>query len=321
MRRFFLQLALVVVTCSQSAPLLAQERARVALAFRSEEPACPGRDVLMERVLARLGSNPFAETGDVVAEVTIRHVDGGLEGHVALRYPNHEELGERTLQVPTTAQCEELVHALAAVLAVVIDEAPPPVAPPSVAVTVVAAPEPAAAPPVEAPVPASPPEPLLFHAAIGVQGDVGFTPLPSLGGHLALGLGGTHWSVHIEGYVGARLASASLGEDTLDAFHFGGTLALCTRIDIVFGCVTGGAGGLQAKVNSTSNPSEQLSVYAHVGARIGLEIPLVEGLYLAPRIDVSAIPLRVGVLVDDTLLWAMSPVAGTLGVDLQARFE
>ncbi len=319
---------------SQTAPL-----ARVALTYVAHPSlACPDRRVLEERVQARLGRNPFDPSSSTRVSVALSPDPAnaqrvGIAAQLRLEAASTAgvpvTLGSRALHVDSAQECDQLVHALAAIVAVLIDEAPaeapptppppPPVAPPPVA------PPPAVpivAPVVTLPSPRQlPRSPRSVDLSVGPTVAFGLTPNPALGGSLAVAFSSTHWSLRAEGFALSPLAMATVGVDRIESFVIGGGAAACGRVAPFFACGVVQVGTFEATVPTVQTPRARNSLWVALGARVGVELPLTGRLFLVPHAELFGLPAKVEVVVAREVIWSMSPFVGSAGVDLALRFR
>jgi hypothetical protein len=300
--------------------------ARVAHAHTRGEGAesCPDEAGLQGNVIARLGYNPFEPSAPLHAVTRIER--SARKGFTATLNLGREGEPPRTRALSSTsADCRDIADSLALALALAIDpqylvREPPPPAPPAPPVASAPPPpvtEPAAAPPPApppTPPPASPPppEPVELTVYATAVGSIGLSPRANLGGAIGLGFQHRAFALYAEGRFDAP-ASVALSTGSVQTNLIIGSVLPCLQWKRIGGCVSVGVGALQVD-GRVAFGRRQTSPVVKVGLRLQYEWMFSAHVGLVARLEVSGVPTRVTVLVDQAPVWSTSPVTADVGL-------
>lgn len=298
---------------------------------------CPDEPSFRRLVVARLGRDPFVESG--ADEVTIALE---LRGSEALGRLVVARAGKRASERQLSehaSQCPALVEALATGTALAIDPvraqatsaAPPSATPPGPP----SPPPPEPAPPPTAPPPAArPAAPVRVSRPLGPEPGpavlvrvagalaLGAAPGPTMGVEAAVGLERGPFAAFLEARVETQPADAMATNATaLRATIFGGGLAPCLRLGAFLGCVVARVGVLQGLAPEVVSPNLGSSVHASVGPRLGLWSPSVGPLAFTASVELGATMVRTTLLVDGQPAWTAPALWGgvALGIGYRSR--
>ncbi len=313
---------------------VAQVQAQEArLDFESEACAAEGR--LRDLLRARLGEDRLAPGGELLFRVRIDAVEEA-EFLATIVVGEGPEAAGRVLR---SATCDDLVDAVATVIALVLDpsavlpEPPPPDEP----ATEAPEPEPVRAPEPTVERPPSPPDPpgpgpnLTASAApeepdsterasrprlvahLGLTGSAGLFPALSLGGELRVGAGLGAWTIEATGAFDTTPASTVRGSQDVRMTGWTGGVLICLRLEPWFGCLQGLGGVLQGEVEGRED-MPQTSVFGAAASRTGFLVPLGTDSPFYVMADLGLIVpfVRTRLIVDERVAWVSSPVAGRL---------
>ncbi|EYF02810.1 hypothetical protein [Chondromyces apiculatus] len=296
---------------------------------------CPGEERLRQEIMVRTGHDPFSATATRTLSVSIERLGDRLVGKI-LYLDGTTRLDERTFLVADLpCNCWSLFTYLAVAIAFTLSPlqaaqevqetpfSPPPcpVCPPGAP-----CPSPAAASPAPRASRASgdtsapPPAPGHPGLQLGIGGEFVLGCATALAG-TALVQFEPRWrdfSLPLE----ARLRFPAVGEGDqgtpLDVTIYSAAIAPCLHEGRAFACAVGELGALRLRDLERAQGTSFNPVF-FVGARMGLEVPLVDRLILQLRADLMATitpgPLELG---DDR--WRASPLSAGLGGTFMMRF-
>jgi hypothetical protein len=273
--------------------------------------ACPSREEFTAALEAQIGKRVIRAGGEQVLSVRVVKADA--------RYVAVIQIGPRRRELKSQ-DCDELTQSAATVAAVAIDPqgelahtaeparapTPPPAAAPSFAPST-ADTFAAAAPKRRASAPG-------FRLAGGLLGALAVGPSPALGFSLELGLGWRHFSLNLE--ANAYVPSLTPGSTAVSSTLAYAALSPCGHASWFVGCMRAGVGGLHGEGIGVQTPRRDLTFYAFVGARAGVEIPVYKVFYIRPLLDLMVPLTRITLALDDRPVWT-TPVAGA-ALSLQA---
>lgn len=291
--------------------------------------ACPSETELRRKIATRLGYDPFDARGPWLFRVRI---DGRR------KRPHAEIVTERGgkptgKRVLDEATCDALAETVASTVAIAIDPvaaspapappdeppppSPPPAQPPPPSRPVEAAARPT--PPADAPAERARVVPLIYLDATVA---IGRTAGLALGGRGGVGLA----------YRGLSLAGEARGEATPDAVKLtaldsaywsvlSGALVACGHKGIVQLCAVGALGTLQAKARDVTRPSLKGTLFASLGARAGVALPITADVALRANVEVGIPLIRTTFFIDGEPAWTAPAVNGTFGAGVEARFR
>ena len=129
-----------------------------------------------------------------------------------------------------------------------------------------------------------------------------------------------HWSTGIEGR--ADLPSTGGVGGHVSTWLLAGGVAPCFHLGLAFGCAVGQLGWLHGEGANVPNPNSGSDLFAAVGPRVGVEIPVTSWASLRLRADalVNLHPSKVDLNHPSTVAWTAFPITGTLGGGLAVRF-
>lgn len=296
--------------------------------------ACPDEETFrqMATVWAR-GEDPFRAGAVDAVRVVLDRSGPNYRATIALVGPDGEQRGNA--EVHTLSSCIEVAREAAssvylAVAPVTGPAAPAPRPPPA------ASPVPPPAAPVHGPAPAPPPAParrVLVQVGAGAAAVLGFSPNPSAGFGGFVGVrfqGMPAWSLSAEARADIDTAGAVVplsggGSAQPRAGFAGGTLAPCVHASWFLGCGLVTLGQVRTAAGDEPEPRGGDALYFGVGARAGVEIPII-ALPARPAIAVQVTAdglvsvVRPGVRVNGEALWQAPLAAGLFGARLVTIF-
>jgi hypothetical protein len=162
-----------------------------------------------------------------------------------------------------------------------------------------------------------------FRPVIGLDAlvSVGSAPAVSPGLSVWGRLQADRWSLGIE----ARADAPSSGQElkgTVSTWLVAGGIAPCFHLGPAFGCVVGELGLLEGTGENVQSPGSGSRLFAAVGPRVGVEIPVTTWAAIRLRADFLANLAPVSVTFDGspTAGWQPPPVTGTVGGGIAIRF-
>lgn len=263
--------------------------------------------------MARLGFDPFADDAGETVDVQVRREGAALSARVVRSGPEGEK-GRRELSSPTT-DCSELFRAVELAVAIAIDPRAGIVRPPAPVEPRAPEPAPAVVPPPPPPPVVAPekPTPIQFQIGLGPSGSLGTGPTPTFGFSLIAGFRRGLLEIDLGGRVELP-AGLQLQVGRLTTQVVVGNLSGCLAASAVRACVLGELGGLRVTSEGLTPPATQTAVMASLGVRLGLHFGVLQYLALRPFLDVAAALARTSVVADGRVVWATSPVMGTVGL-------
>jgi len=310
------------------APLHAEERPSATLDYQAD-PSCPDEATLRSDVAQRLGFDPFRSAAKASVTARITRGPGGLAADVTYDDAAGRH-GERHLTHPS--DCAELTATVALTISILIDprsltgpaRAPSGPAPTDDPTHPSVDPDPPRPTAPTAPVaPISPPRPRpgpRLRLGGGPVFSVGAGPAPVFGAAIFGGVRLPSWSLDLEGRADLpgtveRTRGVELGSSILVA-----SVVPCLHGGRVAGCLLATAGALRGEVIDGGAAQQDVTFYAAVGGRFGLELPLSgagpEGLAIRPHLDVAAPLTPTTLSVGGASAWSSPPITGALGIDL-----
>jgi hypothetical protein len=300
------------------APAGAQDRPRFRLAFQAPDE-CSDARAFRDRVVARLGYDPFDDAAESAAELTIDRDE--------TRYVAEARLSGRTRTLGPTTSCGELLTVLATTLSIAIDPLAP--EPPPVAREVGRQPEqPAAVSSSTSSTSTSstttttttelelstPEADGLDGPSFGAEAhagvSVGAAPQPMLEIDVGATIGAGDWS----GRVGARVRHALLDiavrDESIGLGLYTGHAAGCFEPLLIVVCLEVELGGYVG--DARQRRSTQTEWFLGIGARGGLRLEVAAGVALDAMLAVTATPTPLRIWLDGALAAEMLPVAGSL---------
>ena len=310
---------------------LAHGRGAAQLHFvqRVEDNRCPDEAELRRRVGAQLGYDPFDAAAPTRIEATIERKANRLYGRVIIRLEG-ATLGERELE--PTKDCEALVSALALTISVAIDPIgvardSEPRSTPSIvtpATEVIRPGEPEVAQPSSLSERRAEPAPTRASRAslrltVAPMVSVGIAPAVALGLSASIGAGWPHVSLAVEGRLDLPAsAHLSSGGDVNTSVALA-TFVPCVHVTRWIGCALASVGSMRAESSGISAPAIDYSVFAAVGVRVGIEVPISRVFAVRPQIEGQAALTRPSVELNGRTIWTAPPLAAALGVAFVAR--
>jgi hypothetical protein len=291
---------------------------------------CPAEGELRKAVAVRIGYDPFFPFAQKTVVAQVMRAPNGYRGTVQIVASDGLLRGERELST-TGDDCSELVGALALAVSIALDdldESPPAEA------------EPEPPPPRErarspdeteqapiVPLPKAPPAPVEkavrpdLAVSLGPVLSLGTAPAPVAGASLAAAIGWTSFAVRLD--VRAELpaskpipASGSVATNTLLTMA-----SACLRARVPFGCVGTGMGALFSSTESIAQTRRDRGLLFVAMVRGGINLPIVDWLYIEPAVEGGLNLLTHEVMVDGTGVHRLSPVWASVALHLGGKFE
>lgn len=304
---------------------MAAPSARLHYTRGSGAEACPDEASMRRAVDSQLGYDPFDDQASTSVEASIFRKDDRLFGRVEVIRP-HESPGKRELS-SREVDCEHLASAMALTISMAIDpmviSRPPPVAAP-VPPPLEATPRPS---PVSSPSPpevskSSPPAPrsVSFRAGITPVVSVGIAPGIAVGLDASAAVRWSHVSIGLEGRMDLpSYAHLSIGGDVNTSIQVG-ILVPCAHVDRIALCVLGAIGSMRGESTGITATNSEYVLFAAVGARVALEIPLSASFLLRPELDAFAALARPSLHLNNAVIWTTPPFSASLGLGAVVRF-
>ncbi len=289
--------------------------------------ACPEEAALRADVGARLGHDPFVDPAD--RTLTARIVKEGvlLRGSIELRDAAGAITGTRTLE-SKQLDCKELSAAMSLAIALALDPiaattpkpsaAPSPSPSPSPSPTPSPSPSPSPTPaPTPSPTPSPPPPPpSSLNASIGVLGAGGFAPRSNVGFTAGVAYRTRRWSLGAEARrdlpVTSEHATSSILAVSLLPCIVRGPLGLCGIAAL---------GAIQASGSDVTTPRSDTGLWAAVGVRLALELPIYAPIALGIHADGMAPLVRTSLRLSGTDVWTTPTFAAAVGLKIILHFE
>ncbi len=327
--RRFLVIGLGCGVLAVPSPALASEPVHARLVYNTDDPAgaCASEAEFRGKVAARLGYDPFQADAAWLFRVRVD----------ARRKPAHAEIlteqdgkstGRRALD---ETRCDALLETVASTVAIAIDPVaatpgPAPLPPPPAGTAAAARSGNVSAArdtTVASPVPkASPSAPVVPYLYLDGTGAFGRTAGTALGGRAGFGLR----------YRGVSVAGEARGEATPDAVRltaldsaywsvFSGGIVGCGDKSIFELCAVFAMGSLQAKARNVDRPSLKGTLFASVGARLGIEVPIAGEIALRANAELGIPLVRTTFIVAGEPVWTAPAGQGTFALGAEARFR
>ncbi|APR85799.1 Hypothetical protein A7982_11148 [Minicystis rosea] len=326
-----------------TAPLRAEPPRTARLAFTRGAGAerCPDEAALRKSVTARLGYDPFREDASRSITAGVTRAGSALHGDVTLNDGAGHVSGTRRLTV-TNDDCEELVASMALAISIAIDPevlfrpsppeapiAPPPRAPepaPSASAPLPSPPR-APSPPsasIPEPLPAAlpPPRPSRVRFRAGVGGVIAIGAAPAVNGGISTQVGFRHraFSAALEGRFDVPATTAAPTGGTVRAGLTTASLVPCFHASVFAACGLATVGALRGVGTGVPGAKADVTPFATLGARAGVEIPIA-GIFAADLHGDLAVTLtRTALQLDGRDVWITPRVAGAFGAGVLVHF-
>lgn len=302
--------ALAILMSSHAA---AQEHPVLELRFEAP-PECRDARGFRDRMVSRLGYDPFVDDAEDVLEL---HVVQGEDGYHATARLTGRARGARELG--PSATCSELMTAVATTISILVDP---------LAVPRVSEPEPAAPPidvatevntdettttaiiviPEEVVLP-TPPPPL--QVGIGAHGgaNIGVAPAPMSEFDLEVALSNGTWSGELGGRIRHSLVGVSVADDSVVLGFYTGRISGCYEA-IALACLELELGAYVG--DAAERALTRSEFFAALGLRGGVRWAVSPGFALDALLTLTLTPTPLRIWFGDTLGSEMLPVAGSL---------
>jgi hypothetical protein len=106
----------------------------------------------------------------------------------------------------------------------------------------------------------------------------------------------------------------------VSAWLLAATLDACFHWRVFLGCGLGTLGALRGSGSEVAQPREAVTLFASIGARGGMEIPLTRALSATLNADVAGTLVRATLLLNGHGVWTAPPVTVTPGAGLVGSF-
>jgi len=299
----------------------------------AELSACPDEAAFRQRVVERMGRNPFAVGASRKIQVLFTRAGATLTALVRVEDAGKPR-GERRIE--TRAGCEELASGAALAVSIAIDPlaalgapnppeaaAPAPPSPPPKPEAPSAEPQKTAAPARPARAVRAPEPPATVQRwFVRGQGRAWLGAVPGVGEGLSLGLGFRRdWaSLGLDGSaVLPRTQSVPRTRRAVAVTLLGAQLSPCAHFAALRGCALFASGALFARGEGVDNPRTAMSYYAAAG--VGLGYAFFSGRFtLTPTVEASARLATAQLSLDDQPVWNTPRLLGSLGLELAYDF-
>jgi|GEM_PF-1553929 len=317
-RGVVLGLLLAAAPARAAAAEPALPRATLAYQNRATEPSCPGEREFRDRVVGRLGADPFVASAERSIAVSLRDDGARRRVHAEIVATGPGTAGRRELVVER-AECAELGDALAVAVSLILDPLGTAASRAEPAHPTEPAPPPA---PVErradatpAPAPSTADRSALALALEGAAlASVGRGPAPTLGGRLGARAWKGAWGLGIEGTAESTAGFVRASdEQATTLFVFGGASA-CHRRALFVGCAIASIGLAQGELESRAGVRRTAAAFA--GLRLGAPLCARAGVCVVPSFDLVANVVRSRLRADGVELWTAPPVSATFALAL-----
>lgn len=327
------------VVASTPATAWASPSARLVYVRNADTDSCPDEKAVRAAVTARLGYDPFFPNASETMFIEISKEKGGFRARVKLVDEKNNVRGTREI-AEKGRSCGTMVDTLALSISIAIDpdsltrppapqatehETSDPMAPPTPAAPV-PGPRPAVSPviatsppPPESP-PARPPSEAGSHLALLALPAVwvGTGPPVAFGGEIGARLRWSRVSIGVEARGDLPGSRVVKGVD-VDMAFFGGTLVGCGHASLFFACARTTLGSVLATSNA-AKPRDASTLRVLVGASLGAEIPLWQGLSLVTRLNGNFAFGRQTIVLDGVNAFELPSFSGGLEVGGLVRF-
>lgn len=295
--------------------------------------ACPDADAWRDMVVAKIegAADPFEATGANVLLVTMERRPNGFRATFDVR--DAAGLSQGT-QEQIAATCPEAARALATSASLLFLARPTASSTP---VAVLPVPSPRAPRPLPSPTAAATGRRFRVQLGASAGAAAGFSPFvtPSFGAlvglRFPLGDAGTATAlaISVEGRGDLPSSSQSFsgpqGQSArVHGTFIGGTLAPCAHgAGWLMGCLLVTVGEVRAELGPDTTPAAQAALFVGVGARAGVEVPLLRGrpgLALRLAVDGWFSIARPEARIAGAPVWTAPPAAGNIGAAVVALF-
>lgn len=289
----------------------------------ASDKSCPTETEFRDRVVSRLGFDPFVAAAKQTIEVRFRDDKQRVRAEVALRAPTGSVVGRRELVAPRS-QCGELGESAAVAVSLLLDplgtgasasaSASTPASAASVAPAASSAPPPPPRPPPSAPPPvAAADSPLVPSFTIGAQVSLARGPGPTAGGRLGLGVRSGASSIGVEGALESTFGFVDVGGARVRALFATAGGLLCHTRWLVEGCALASFGVVQGEAEDVRASITRRTLAGFAGVRLGVPLCFAKHLCFVPTLDLLATLVRTRQLVDERTVWLASPFTVSLG--------
>jgi hypothetical protein len=318
---------------------------------------CVDAHAVAQAVAARLGYDPFDPGAPDAMRAHIERGAGRFAAVLALVDRAGNVLAERRLE--STGDCAELVSAVALSMSIVIDperaaevtpastpepQPPPAQTPAQPAVTKPKAPaavvrrrkrspqplspqsraqdERSAAPadPVRAPDDPRHHPPLFLRLTAGAHLAFGLEPGTAPGASISAGARLGRWSLSLGGRYDAAAHRDVSPRGTIEADLLGATLTPCVHHGLFLACAVGLVGSMQAKSSGITESDSDSELFAALGARLGIERSIADGLAWQASADLLAALRPLSVRLSGRSVWDMPRASAALATGLAMEF-
>jgi hypothetical protein len=165
-----------------------------------------------------------------------------------------------------------------------------------------------------------PPHLLRPVATLDALASTGIGPAPAFGLAASAGLQTELVSFGVEARAYAPSSTGAPDGGRVQTYLLAAGLVPCVHLRPLFACVLGSVGVLHVTGLDVRVPRSDSTVFAAVGPRFGVEVPLTGGLTARAYGELLANLQRTTVVMDGASPWSAPSVAGTLGAGLLLRF-
>lgn len=334
--RFGLRVVLLAVGIEALTGVPSAARAGEAIVARLEyvvdDPsgACASEAEFRRRIATRLGYDPFDAHATWIFRV---RVDGRSKRPHAeiMTERDGAPAGKRGLDEAT---CDALSETLAATVAIAIDpigvsqessrtspeDALPPLPPPPRAPA--SAIEPPAPPPPTPQRPLADPRRVVPFLYLDGTVTIGRTAGVALGGRGGVGV--EYGALSVAGEARGEATPDAVALTSLDSVYWSvlsGALVACGHKGLFELCGVGALGSLQAKARDVARPSLKGTLFASLGARVGIQMPLTADVALRGNAELGIPLVRTTFSIDEQPAWTAPAVNGTFAIGVVTRFR
>ena len=327
-----------VFLCGASAAAFPTSRLTYARGTGAE--TCPAEPIIRQAVAARLGYDPFFATAEKTIVARIQRSRDDLRATVELVDDRGIVRGVREFKA-RNGQCDELVATMALAISIAIDPTNPGVLggtpkprpdPPQPTPASLERPAPANRPIAAASPPAPPeadaPEPdpgreeaaIELRAATAAFGALGTAPAPTTGLALSIGFRKGAGALHAEGRAELPASTADNGSGRVRTSLWAGALVPCLHVDPLSVCAPVWLGSLRAQGIGFPASYVDHALYAAIGLRVGVEIPLSSRWAFSPAVEVLGPLFPADLSVDGISQWKAPALSAFLRAGFAAHF-
>lgn len=168
--------------------------------------------------------------------------------------------------------------------------------------------------------PAAAAEPLRLRVSAGTLIEAGAAPGISVGFAAQLGIRWQAFSVGLEGRANLPTSKRTQPVGVVSVSRVMATVAPCLHRGLLLVCGVGSLGALSGSGADVAHPRDDVTPFAAVGLRGGVEIPITRALSATMYGDYTATLIRTTLRLGERDVWTTPPVSAALGAGLVGSF-